>query len=242
MRASSIISLVPICAAVLLACGKQTAGGDTSSTAAQATSQTTSPASMAAGPGDSGTALGSTIMPSGYIIRTDDAAVPPTDAKYTAEAGGSWDVQTGPAHIIYRPGDTASGSYTLQTQIDQLAAPHHPEAYGVFFGGHNLTGANQRYTYFIVRGNGMYAIKARNGAAARTVVDFTASPSVPTADASGKATYAITVRVAPDSVRFLVNDKPVTAVATSRVDATGIAGIRINHHLHVMVKPLVISH
>lgn len=239
MRVSFVISVAPICAAVLLACGKQqTAGGDMSSSA----TQSTSPARTGVGPGDSTTPPGSTGIPSGYLLRTDDASASPTDAKYMAAAGGSWDVQTGPAHIIYRDGDTASGSYTLQTQIDQLAAPHYPEAYGVFFGGKNLTGATERYTYFIVRGNGMYAIKTRDGTAARTVVDFTASPSVPSADASGKASYAITVRVAPDSVRFLVNDKPVTTVATSRVDAAGIAGIRINHHLHVMVKPLVISH
>jgi hypothetical protein len=240
MRVSSLISLAPVCAAVLLACGKQTAGADTSSSGAQPAGAAAAPATPAANAAD--TAPASTPgAPAGYVIRTDDASASPADAKYTTEAGRIWDVQTGPAHIIYRASDTASGSYTLQTQIDQLAAPHHPEAYGVFFGGQDLAGAGQRYTYFIVRGNGMYAIKARDGAAARTVVDFTASPNVPTANAAGKATYAITVRVAPDSVRFLVNDKPVTAIATSRVGVAGIAGIRVNHHLHVGVTPLVIG-
>lgn len=237
MRVPALRSLTPLCAAAVLACGKQSASADTSSSGTQAASPPATPATSAG----SAASSGATGLPAGYVIRTDDASASAADAKYTVEAGGNWDVQTGPAHIIYQASDTASGSYTLQTQIDQLAAPHHPEAYGIFFGGQDLTGAGQKYTYFIVRGNGMYAIKSRDGAAARTVVDFTASPNVPAADASGKATYALTVRVAPDSIRFLVNDKPVTTIATSRVPVSGTAGIRINHHLHVMVKPLVIS-
>jgi hypothetical protein len=42
-------------------------------------------------------------------------------------------------------------------------------------------------------------------------------------------------------VRFTVDAKPVAAVARSRLPTNGIAGIRINHGLHVMVKPLVIA-
>jgi hypothetical protein len=180
-------------------------------------------------------------VPTGYVGQTDESSKSIADAKYTSGPGGTWDVQTGPAHILYRTKDTASGSYTLHTEIDQLQAPRHPEAYGVFFGGQNLAGPNRRYTYFIVRGNGMYAIKVRDGASARTVVDFTASPNVPTADAAGKATYAIGVQVAADSVHFLVNEKPVAAVVKGKLAVAGIAGVRINHNLHVMVKPLAIS-
>jgi hypothetical protein len=176
------------------------------------------------------------------VGRTDEPSGAIADAKYTAIGGGVWEVQTGPAHILYSLKDTASGSYTLRTEIDQMEAPHHPEAYGVFFGGQNLADANQRYTYFIVRGNGMYAIKARDGSSARSVVDFTANPNVPTADASGKANYTIGVRVAADSVRFLVNEKQVAALPKGNLAVAGIAGIRINHNLHVTVKPLVISH
>lgn len=179
--------------------------------------------------------------PSGYIGRTDEASRSMADAKYTVGPDGKWEVHTGPAHIIYKATDTASGAYTLRTDIDQMEAPRHPEAYGVFFGGQNLTGPNQRYTYFLVRGNGMYAVKVRDGSDARTIVDFTASPNIPVADASGKASYAIRIQVAADSVHFLVNEKPVATVARGSLAADGIAGIRINHNLHVVVQPLSIS-
>lgn len=241
MRLGPFALMAPICG-VVLACSNgqpaSTHGADSGASVAAATSTPAAnpdPDQAASGAGSSGG------VPSGYVGQTDESSKSMADAKYSVGPSGTWDVQTGPAHILYRATDTASGSYTVRTEIDQLQAPHHPEAYGVFFGGRNLTGPQQQYTYFIVRGNGMYAIKVRDGTSARTVVDFTASPNVPTADAAGKAAYAITVRVAADSVHFLVNEKPVAAVAPGKLSVAGIAGIRINHNLHVAVTPLAID-
>lgn len=238
MRIPALVSIAPICAVLLACTGGQPAGGNAAESGA--TSAAAATTTSAANP-DPDQAANGTGVPTGYVGRTDDPSKSIADAKYTAGPVGVWEVQTGPAHILYSTRDTASGSYTLHTEIDQLTAPHHPEAYGVFIGGQNLTGANQRYTYFIVRGDGRYAVKARAGATARTVIDFKANPNVPKADAIGKATYAISVQVAADTVHFLVNEKPVAAVAKGALAIAGIAGIRINHNLHVTVKPLVIS-
>ena len=112
----------------------------------------------------------------------------------------------------------------------------------MFIGGSNLTDpARQKYGYFEVRGTGEYLVKVRNGDNTTTVVDWTASPNVPKEDASGKATYKITVHVAADTVHFVVNDKLVAATPKSGFPAVGIAGIRVNHNLHVTVTPLEIS-
>jgi hypothetical protein len=239
MRVPTLVAIAPIYA-FLLACNNgQPASGNAAPAGTTATATTTT--TPAANP-DPDQAANGTGVPTGYVGRTDDSSKSIADAKYTSGPGGAWEVRTGPAHILYSTKDSASDSYTLRTEIDQLEAPHHPEAYGVFFGGQNLTGPNQRYTYFIVRGNGMYAVKVRDGATARTVVDFTANPNIPKADVAGKASYAISVHVAADSVHFLVNEKPVGAVAKGALAVAGIAGIRINHNLHVTVKPLAISH
>ena len=216
-----------------------------SSATPSADSGATSPAAAAATPtpnSDPDQAANGTGVPTGYVGKTDEPSKSIADAKYAPGPNGVWTVQTGPAHILYSTKDTASGAYTLHAEIDQLEAPHHPEAYGLFFGGQNLSDPTVRYTYFLVRGDGKYALKVRDGANARTVVDFTSSPNVPTADASGKATYAIAVQVGADSVHFTVNGKPVAAVPTGTLSVAGIAGVRINHNLHVTVKPLSISH
>jgi hypothetical protein len=179
-------------------------------------------------------------VPSGYLARTDRANAQIADAKY-ALSGGAWEVRTGPAHIVWAPGDTASGTFTVTSHFDQLEAPAHPEAYGLIFGGRDLNGDGQRYGYFLVRGTGEYLIKVREGATTRTVKDWTASPAVPKQDAQGKASYDLGVRVRGDSVRFLVNGATVAAVARSAVPTDGVAGLRINHNLHVRARPVAIA-
>ena len=89
---------------------------------------------------------------------------------------------------------------------------------------------------FQIRRDGECPVKVRNGDDARTVLPFTPSPAVPQADASGKASYALRVAVT-DRVRFFVNGQPVATLDTKSVPTDGIAGVRINHNLHVIVTP-----
>lgn len=185
-------------------------------------------------------AIGGTGVPSGYVGRTDRPDQQLSGAKY-AVSGNGWDVTTGPAHILYRPGDTASGAYTVSTTIDQLAAPAHPEAYGVFVGGSGLEGASQRYLYFLVRGTGEMMAKVREGAGTRNVFDWRKSPAVPTANASGQASYRLAIKVAPDSVRFLVNGQQAAAAAAAGLPTSGVHGLRINHNLHVKAMPSTVT-
>ena len=235
--------------ALVAACAKGKADGTPTDTAAAATAAApaSAPGTAAADTGmqgmnmDADKSASGTGVPAGYTGVTDHPDAKITDAKYTASAG-RWEIQTGPAHITFAPKDSANGQYQVSTTIEQLEKPKHPEAYGVFLGGTNLTDpAKQKYGYFVVRGTGEYLIKTRDGENTTSVVNWTASPKVPKEDASGKATYKLTVHVAPDTVHFIVNDNLVTAVPKSKFPTDGIAGIRVNHNLHVAVTPLVIS-
>jgi hypothetical protein len=185
-------------------------------------------------------------VPPGYVGRTDDSAKSIAGVSYTAVGNGMWEVQTGThdqnlSHIMYSPLDTAHGVYSVKTEIDQVSGPMHPEAAGVFIGGRDLAGPNQTYLYFLVRADGQYSIKQRQGRKVSILVPFTASPHVPTADGAGHVNYPLAVGVAADSVRFQVNGLPVAALASKGIPTDGIAGIRVNPGLHLMVKPLVIS-
>ena len=196
---------------------------------------------MAAAEGDADLSHGGSGVPPGYVAVTDKADADISGAKYTV-AGGSWEVQTGPAHIVYAAGDSASGVYAVTATIEQLEKPKHPEAYGVFFGAHHLDDRGaERYGYFIVRGTGEYLIKVREGDKTTSVVPWTASPNVPKEDASGKASYDIKVHFAPDTAHFLVNGKLVAAVAKKDLPSEGVAGLRINHNLHLKVQPVTIA-
>jgi hypothetical protein len=236
----SAIVLVAACAKAKTDAAADTA---TAMTAAPAAAPATAPADtgMAGMHMDPDKTTGGTGVPAGYTGVTDHADAKITDAKYT-EKGGRWEIQTGPAHITFAAKDSVKGQYQISTTIDQLEKPKHPEAYGVFVGGSNLTDpAKIKYGYYIVRGDGKYLIKTRDGENTTTVVDWTASPKIPKEDASGKATYKISIHVAPDTVHFIMDGNLVTAVPKSKFPTDGIAGIRVNHNLHVLVSPLTVS-
>lgn len=179
-------------------------------------------------------------IPSGYTVIPDDTTAALTSIRYETKEG-NWDVTTGPAHIIFAPRDSASGAYTVSATFSQLEAPQHPEAYGLFFGGRDLQGAGRAYTYFVVRGTGEFLIRVREGGKTRDVTKWTANAALPKQDAAGKATYRLAARIGSDSVRFLVNDTQVAAARSGDLLTTGVAGLRVNHNLHLLTAPASIS-
>jgi hypothetical protein len=191
-------------------------------------------------PADSDVAAQGAGIPAGYTAITDDSSAKLTSIRYAA-SGTSWEVTTGPAHIIFAPGDTASGSYTASATFEQLETPRHPEAYGLFVGGRDLESPNRSYTYFLVRGNGQFLVKSREGASTKDVIAWTTNPAVPKVDSAGRGSYRLAVRVGADSVRFLVNDRQVGAVKAGAVATDGVAGVRVNHNLHVRTAPVSIT-
>jgi hypothetical protein len=194
--------------------------------------------------------VGAMGLPSGYLGRTDRADANLADARY-AMSGGRWEITTGPAHIVYSTRDVASGSFTASTTIEQLAKPTHPEAFGLFIAGSDLTGPNQAYTYFLVRGSGEFSVRRRAGTSVQTLIPWQRSGAVPVEDAAGRATYRLEIAVRPmtpgepasraDSVYFRVNGQNVAGVSATATPTDGIVGLRINHNLRVTATPIRIS-
>src|SRR3954463_6715444 len=107
----------------------------------------------------------------------------------------------------------------------------HPEAYGIFVGGADLDGANQKYTYFLVRQDGKFLIKRRAGSATPTIADWTDSSAIHQAEKSGKRSHPLAVEGGREKVRFLVKGTEVLSADNDKVDPAGIAGVRVNHNL-----------
>jgi len=178
----------------------------------------------------------------GWTARFDRAEAKPAQVSFTRMAKG-YHVTAGPAAVYYDAKQTASGNYTVRGSFTQTKAPTHPEAYGLFAGGQNLTGAAPSYMYFVVRGDGKYLVKHRaNATEVHTLVDWTASPALKAAGADGKASNALEIRVAADSVRFVANGTPVAAVSRQEAGAmSGVAGLRVNHNLDVHVDNFAVA-
>jgi hypothetical protein len=130
----------------------------------------------------------------------------------------------------------------VRSSIVLMKPSAHPEAYGIFFGANNLDKDDQRYTYFLVRQDGKYLIKHRDGNQTHTIVDWTAHPAVKAPEGQGSATNDLTVRVASDSVRFFVNGQQVNVLPRSAIpDAEGQAGLRVNHNLDLHVTKMEVA-
>jgi hypothetical protein len=112
---------------------------------------------------------GSTL-PEGWTARLDR---PQRPMMFAAMATG-FHLSPGGSGIVYREADRTGNKFHAVVTFTQTKAPAHPEAYGVFIGGNDLPAEGQRYIYFIIRGDGHYAVKRREGASAPTVVEFTA--------------------------------------------------------------------
>ncbi len=139
------------------------------------------------------------------------------------------------AAIFWRPSDTHSGTYTISASFTQVEPSDHPNAYGLFFGGSNLSADNQRYSYFVIREDGQYLIKKRMGSQTPDVVSWTPHSAVKELDARGRSTHVLSVEVGSSQVRFLVDGTEVSSQPRSAVDIDGISGLRINHQLNVHI-------
>lgn len=178
-------------------------------------------------------------LPPGWHAHTDRNA-PLANVRFVP-MGNGYHATMGPAAIFWRDADTVSGSYRTVATFTQTKAPRHPEGYGLIFGGRDLAGAGQRYTYFLVRGDGTFLIKRRIGDSTAFVIpDWTAHAAVIKADSAGAATNELGVAVKGDSVHFLVNGKDVFVARRSAVDVAGVVGYRVNHNLDVHLKSLEI--
>ena len=142
------------------------------------------------------------------------------------------------AAIFWRPSDTHSGTYTISASFSQVEPSSHPNAYGLFFGGSNLSAATQQYSYFVIREDGQYLIKKRMGSQAPNVVSWTPHAAIKELDAQGRATNVLAVEVGSSQVRFLVNGTEVSSQPRSAVDLAGISGLRVNHQLNVHIGAL----
>lgn len=183
----------------------------------------------------------------GWKVRVDrsNSATDPDasgSVKFTA-SGSGYHAENPQAAVYWNPANTASGNYTLKGTFTLLEPSNHTNYYGLVFGGKNLDGADQQYTYFTVAQDGTWLIKQREGGNARTLIAKTPSSAVKTPGADGKSVNNIEVRVAGSKIDFVVNGTVVHSEQKSGAFANtdGIWGARVNHFLNVQIDGLSVS-
>jgi len=149
--------------------------------------------------------------------------------------GEALSVETGPHVVLWRAGQAPlEPPYTIRARMQKLHGRLH-EGYGIVFGAESLEApeAEQRYSYFLVRGDGSFLIRRRAGAEVPVVRAWTTNPSIRRDNEEGGHPNEVEVQVGADSVGFLVNGTQVARVAASELDVAGIPGVRVAHQVQL---------
>lgn len=172
--------------------------------------------------------------PAGWAVRVDRDA--PADRVWLMDHGAELHAATGPAGAVYyNAGWAKTGDYAYSARFRQPKASQHPEAYGLVIGGSGLDGADQRYSYFLVRQTGEYFIADREGEVRTKVVDWTPHAAIRKVEGEAGAVNVLGVRVEGDEVVFSVNGQEVARRPKRELSTDGVAGFRVNHNLEVFI-------
>ncbi len=146
-------------------------------------------------------------------------------------------VTTGPAAIMWAPDSAATGAFSVDATIFLFPTNgRDQEGYGIFVGGQELDSERQRYTYFLLRNDGKYLIKQRQGAKTTVLRDWTALPAIKVQAGADAMRNDLRIVVGPTSVSFGVNGTEATSLPRGQVSPDGIFGLRLNHAVNAHVS------
>ena len=176
-------------------------------------------------------------LPTGWSARPDKEGQAANIKFVTMEPG--YHLTLGPATILYRQKDNAKGPFHTLARFDQMKKLKHSEGYGLFMGGQSLAGKDQKYTYFLVRDDGSYLIKRRDGETTTDISKgWTAHAAVKKGDAQGRASNLLEIdaKQNPTKIDFKVNGETVHTADVKDMNIKGIVGLRVNHNLDVHIR------
>jgi hypothetical protein len=187
--------------------------------------------------------------PEGLKVRIDqstDAQDPDnTPELKVMSMGKGFHVVGGPAGTFWDPKNTVSGNYTVRATFNLMQPSNHTNYYGLIFGGSDLEGPGQTYTYFIVAQNGQFQIRTRTGDKVASVHPTgrggVAHDAIQRPGANGQSTNILEVRVMGDTVSYVINGTVVHTTPKAAVKTDGIVGVRVNHMLNVHVDAFTVA-
>lgn len=178
--------------------------------------------------------------PSDWRVRFDRTDASDSSLYFVSMPPG-WHITTGPSGIFYDPDQVAAGQYDVTSEI-YLFPGERREAFGVFLGGQHLDAEGQRYTYFLIRKDGQFLIKRRNGSETPTLHPWTEHSTILKHEGGeGTVKNVLEIHVRAQEVHFIVNGETVASLPRTEVDTDGVVGLRVNHNLNLHVTSLDIE-
>lgn len=180
-------------------------------------------------------------LPEGWQVRFDREGAE-TEAPCLVAMPPGIHVTTGPAMIAWHPDSVAGGDFRIESETYLFDPGGRREAFGFFVGGADLQGADQLYTYFLLREGGEFLVKTRSGTATAVVRNWTPHPAIVSfatkPEDAGTAKNVIALEAEGDELRFFVNGEQVWSAPRGTLPTDGVFGLRVNHRLNLHVTTL----
>ena len=180
--------------------------------------------------------------PDGWLARTDHGG---EGLEAMQEMPPGWHVTTGPAGIFYHPDTMASGDFRVESTVFLFDPQGLSEGFGIFFGGTDLAGDGQAYTYLLVRQDGSVIVKRRDGRGTSTLLPWTRHKAVVSwagrGEGAATAKNVLFVEAAGDAIVFGVNEEEVFRTAREGQHVDGVVGLRVNHGLNLHFSSLDVT-
>ncbi len=183
--------------------------------------------------------------PQGWRMRVDEStsAEDPDDRpdlKVTT-VGSGMRITGGPAGTFWNPLNAVTGNWTARANFTLMKPSSHTNYYGLIFGGRDLEGPKQTYVYFLVAQNGTYIIRRRVGEQVTDVQGRMMHAAIQRPDANGRSVNALEVRVAGNTVSYVINGMAVHTAPKGNLVTDGLVGVRINHALDVQMEGFTVQ-
>jgi len=153
-------------------------------------------------------------------------------------AGEAVVVSTGPHAVIWpESAPRLSPPYRVRATLHKRSGRIH-EGYGLVFGGERLDGpeAQQAYSYFLVRGDGSFLVRRREGTDLPILQPWTTDAAIrPDRDGTGQQ-HRMEIQVGLEETVFLVNDVEVARLPTADLRVSGMPGVRVAHDVTLEVR------
>jgi hypothetical protein len=181
-------------------------------------------------------------FPAGLKVRAD-TVLPRSAGDTTAVTvgGGGWNVRSGPSSILWKPKNTASGSFIISGLFYlAMARTRDTPAYGVFFGGKEMGTPNARYTEFLINNDSKFSVRQHVGSKVTVVKDWTKIAGIQLQRGKYDELAGNRFRVIVDKeiVQFVVNRAVAYSMLRPTASPDGVFGARVGTDQDVILASL----
>lgn len=186
------------------------------------------------------TSCGAEAASASWPCRPDDAEDDIQPGKVTLVPGGI-EIRDAANATLWHPTGSAKAPYRLSMRVQTTNLALHPHGAGLVFGGSDVDGDKQAYTYFLVRGDGHFLVKTRDGEDTTYICPWKEHDAVTKEDSDLWASNVLTVTIDADETRFLVNGTEVYKHSSKELHTMGKYGVRLVHDLNVRFDQIEVT-